>query len=331
MDKKLLIPLIILTISLFLFSGCGDDGSTGPEPVNEFNLVAAIGDDYFTTYTTASGGINVTIDAVADNIVDESIFIIDFRSAVDFEDAHIINAHNIAIGDLVTNIDDGTIPADQRILCVCYTGQTASVATALLNMIGYDAQNLMFGMCSVDTSISGAKKWLDAIEDDTHPDLDKDPYTTTTTYDFPTLDTKKSTAEEIIKAQFSSYIASGWGGKDSDLVWDYLEDYFIINYWSETEYNDVGHIPGAYQFTPKASLQTTESLNLLPTDKPIVVYCYTGQTSAQVVTYLKILGYEAYSLKFGVNGFGYNAPGYENTARLPEPKVAGYYDDLLDR
>jgi rhodanese-related sulfurtransferase len=42
-------------------------------------------------------------------------------------------------------------------------------------------------------------------------------------------------------------------------------------------------------------------LTTLPTDKTIVVYCYTGQTSAYVTSYLKTLGYDAKSLVFGAN------------------------------
>jgi rhodanese-related sulfurtransferase len=59
--------------------------------------------------------------------------------------------------------------------------------------------------------------------------------------------------------------------------------------------------------TPKQSLKKEAQLKYLPTDKKIVVYCYSGQTSSQLVAYLQVLGYEAYSLSFGVNGFAYHA------------------------
>jgi rhodanese-related sulfurtransferase len=47
-------------------------------------------------------------------------------------------------------------------------------------------------------------------------------------------------------------------------------------------------------------------LKTLPTDKPVVVYCYTGQTSAFMAAYLRLLGYDAKSLKFGTNGMIYD-------------------------
>ena len=49
-----------------------------------------------------------------------------------------------------------------------------------------------------------------------------------------------------------------------------------------------------------------QMLGNLPTNMPIVVYCWTGQHSSQVTAYLNTLGYEAYSLKFGSNNLFYN-------------------------
>ncbi len=48
-------------------------------------------------------------------------------------------------------------------------------------------------------------------------------------------------------------------------------------------------------------------LQNLPTDKTIVVYCWTGQTSAQVVAYLRMLGYDAVSMYYGMNGCSYQS------------------------
>ena len=37
-----------------------------------------------------------------------------------------------------------------------------------------------------------------------------------------------------------------------------------------------------------------------------VIYCWTGQTSALVMAYLRVLGYDAVSLKFGANSMIYD-------------------------
>jgi rhodanese-related sulfurtransferase len=41
-----------------------------------------------------------------------------------------------------------------------------------------------------------------------------------------------------------------------------------------------------------------------------IIYCYTGQTSAHVAAYLRVLGYDAKSLVFGVNAMAHGTmPG----------------------
>ncbi len=312
MEKRLIVVMLVLAIALIGLTGC-DKNSSEPEAVNEFDLVAAIGDQYFTNYKTSSGDeVNTNIAAVFDILTDGDAsndpFIIDLRGPAEYNEKHIKGAENISLDNLVAKIEDGTIPKDKMILNVCYSGQTASAATALLNMLGYEAQNLLFGMCGVDVSITKGDLWVKQIATDERAgQMVADESVATETHDYPTLATGESTAEEIIKKSYSDYISAGWGGISADAVWDNPDDYFIINYWPANEYIDPGHIPGAYQFTPKVDLKSTEKLNLLPMDKKIVVYCYTGQTSAQVITYLKILGYDAYSLTFGVNGFDTNS------------------------
>ena len=60
------------------------------------------------------------------------------------------------------------------------------------------------------------------------------------------------------------------------------------------------------QYTPKESLKLSADLKTLPTDKPVVVYCYTGQTSANLAAYLRLLGYDARTLLYGANGMIYD-------------------------
>lgn len=44
-----------------------------------------------------------------------------------------------------------------------------------------------------------------------------------------------------------------------------------------------------------------ECIDILPKEKKIVVACYSGQSSGQVVSLLKVLGFEAVSLSGGMN------------------------------
>ncbi|MBC8185327.1 rhodanese-like domain-containing protein [candidate division KSB1 bacterium] len=330
MLKKLLVPFLIL--ALFMVVGCDKDNPTEPEQKTEFELLAELGDVYFTSYTNAAGaGVNTTMSALYDLLTDTDAsndpYMIDFRSAADYAAGYIKGTVNMTYDNLVAKIDDGTIPKDKPIVNICYSGQGASRATALLNMLGYQAQNLLFAYCGVDTGITKADKWVGQTAADEYTSMETTANTTTTTYDFPVLSTGEETAEAIIKARWTAMLSDDWTASATD-VWDNPSNYFIINYWPASEYANPGHIPGAYQFTPKSSLKTTEMLNLLPTDKTIVVYCYTGQTSAQVVTYLRILGYDAQSLLYGVNGFyyhGLDAIGHQYKAPAPD-----IYDAVLE-
>ena len=315
MLKRLLV--IFLGLFIFMFAACSDDDNPAePEKINEFDVVAEVGELYTTNYTTVSGaGVNIGIGDVftilSDGNTANDPYIIDLRSATDFATGHLNGAHNISLATLIDKVEDGTIPDNKTILNVCYTGQTASYATSVLNMLGYEAQNLLFGMCGVTTSsdINGTTKWSSQIaEDEFATQLTATETNPTAEVDFPTLSTGKENAEDIIKERFKAIMASsGWGTVSAADVFANPGGYFIINYWPKAEYLNPGHIPGAFCFEPKTSLKRDAMLKYLPTDKTIVIYCYTGQTSAQITAYLQLLGYDAKSLLYGVNGFGYNA------------------------
>ena len=64
---------------------------------------------------------------------------------------------------------------------------------------------------------------------------------------------------------------------------------------------EAGHLPGAVHipFSDFAS-----QMNRLPGTRQIIVYCYSGQNSAQAVAALKLMGYNALSMQSGMN-FGW--------------------------
>jgi hypothetical protein len=51
------------------------------------------------------------------------------------------------------------------------------------------------------------------------------------------------------------------------------------------------------------TLFTTDNLATIPPDKDVVVFCYTGQTAGQATAALNMLGYETYSLLFGMSSW----------------------------
>ncbi|MEZ4648137.1 MAG: rhodanese-like domain-containing protein [Candidatus Eisenbacteria bacterium] len=295
--------------------GCSDDDDNKdpitPPVIDEFELATSLGDTYFTNYTTPSGApVNVSALTVYENLfvdgdTSNDPYILDWRSADAFNNAgHIEGAIRADITDFENVLN--AIPAGKTVLNVCYTGQTASHVTAYMNMLGIEAQNLLLGMCgwTADTEVN-LNKWGAAISNDLASWLETVTNTPSQVYDFPALDTGKTTAVEILReAAIDNLVANQFktisvANLYNEMVTD-PDKYFIVNYFTDTPY-DAGHIPGAYQFVPKQSLGREQMLKYLPTDKTIVVYCYTGQTSSQVVAYLNALGYDARSLLYGVN------------------------------
>jgi rhodanese-related sulfurtransferase len=331
------ILLLLISLSLVVFMSCSSDDDENPtEPgMTEFEMMAQVGDAYYTAYTTVSGaGVNTTMQAVYDNLTDgddtNNPQIIDWRGSADYDAKHIKGAINLALGDLVDKVNDGTIDKSKKIVNVCYSGQTASVATATLNMLGFDAQNLKFGMCGVTddpTIVPKSDRWSGKIAEDNYTLNKTDEGMPSTEYSFPTISTGAATAEDVIKNRFS-LTSSGWGVGFDDVKAN-PDNYFIINYWPADQYMDPGHIEGAYQFTPKSSLKSDEMLKYLPTDKTVAVYCYTGQTSAQVCAYLRMLGYDAVSITYGVNGFAYSQM-LAGQAKYSAPDPADKYVAVLE-
>ncbi len=222
--------------------------------------------------------------------------ILDFRSTADYDLGHIpgaIDASTSTLLDMAATYDEG-----KPFLCVCYTGHAAGHAVFALKMLGYDAFSMGWGMSSWNTSLMGP--WQGKINNLATPVQTAAPELTTE-YSFPVLEDYSIAArlDEVLNggSNFISY---------ADMVTDGLENYFIINYFTEEQYlgggGSPGHLDGAYQFTPKASLGYEQLLKYLPTDgTKVVVYCWTGQHGSQVTAYLNMLGYDAYDLLAGSN------------------------------
>ena len=75
------------------------------------------------------------------------------------------------------------------------------------------------------------------------------------------------------------------------------KDYFLIDLRNKEEYKKM-HIKGSKNIF-WLNILDKENLKKLPINKPIFLICYVGHTSSQVLTILKILGYNVISIKYG--------------------------------
>ena len=233
-------------------------------------------------------------------------FILSVRKAEHYEIGHIPSSVNIGLGELFTEEGLAKLPEDKtkQIVVVCYTGHTASQATALLNLNGYNAITLMFGMCSWtdDEEVTVGKCFKRGI--------------TNNDYDFATGSYDEDTREDIYNSIDAS-VKLGSDLYDALSDGDTSNDPLILSIRSQSDY-ELGHIPWAVNYGPITSLFTKETLSKLPMDETeIIVVCYTGHTASQATALLNLLGFNATALKYGMCGWCANttiAPkGFDRT------------------
>jgi rhodanese-related sulfurtransferase len=253
-------------------------------------------------FVIAAPGTLAEVDAFLD-----TYYIMDIRSNTDFLAAHVNGANNIAFSNILTAAANATKP----ILVVCYTGQTACYATALLRMYGYThTRALKWGMSGWNPNT--AASWNGAIAGNLangHINWSYDAASTNVVYKDPAITSQSSDGQAILKERVETVVALGFQGVNGSDVLGSPNNYFVNNYFSETDYLGFGHIANAYRIKENLLLSNDGYLGLNPAaNAKVVTYCYTGQTSAVVTACLKVLGYDAYSLKFGMNGMYNNNP-----------------------
>jgi rhodanese-related sulfurtransferase len=225
-----------------------------------------------------------------DNDTSNDPFILSVRKAEHYELGHISGAVNIGITSLFTEGDLQKLPEDkdQQIVVVCYTGHTASQATALLNLNGYNATALMWGMCSwiTDANITAGKCYNKT--------------TACHNYSFATgiwdEDMRETIYDSLNQGKPVAITAESLYDRLNDN--DTTNDSFILSI-RKAEHYELGHIPGAINIGI-TSLFTEENLAKLPYDNQIVVVCYTGHTASQATALLNAIGYNATALKWGM-------------------------------
>lgn len=228
----------------------------------------------------------------------DSYYIMDIRSSDAFSTAHIEGAHNVAFADILTEATKATKP----ILVVCYSGQTACYATALLRLYGYqNTQALKWGMSGWSPSTAGSwnNNTGDIAKGNTNWSYAAAP--ATVSFKDPVITSSYTDGGDILKERVEAVVAKGFQTISGGEVLANPNAYFINNYFSEQDYQAFGHVSSAYRILPLNLADDTYKA-LDPEANTIVTYCYTGQTSAVITATLNVLGYEAKSLLFGMNG-----------------------------
>lgn len=228
-------------------------------------------------------------------------YFIDLRSAADFSIGHIQGAVNTTMANILTTAASVPVTKKDSIIVVCYTGQTAAWANVALRLSGYPKSRILkWGMSSwnvlfdkITANISnqgtGHSNWSTT-----------NTIKTPVTFGLPTITTTQTTGSAILGERVAYILSKGLQGVNAVDVLATPTNYFVNNYWTDANVNQYGHIKGAYRLNETLTLTLDGMKNLDPAAQ-IVTYCWTGQTSAVVSAYLTVLGYNAFSLKFGAN------------------------------
>jgi len=294
--------LAILIVPFFVVS-CEDDED--PPEVNEAEvLVTYMEDPNSPAADYGNGGLAIkSPEATHTGLAAGKVLAIDIRSADDYADGHIPgdDVVNMAAGAVREYIDGNDLSAYDEIHIVCYSGQTAAWLTSLLQLAGYsNVYSMKWGMSGWHSDFD---EWTGNISNEKSTLFVAVSTDKAAEGDLPTLTTGYEDGADIFESRYATVLAEGFGAAaiSNGDVYANLDNYYIINYWPNAEYIDPGHIDGAIQYTPSADLALDAFLKTLPTDKTVVVYCYTGQNSAKMAAYLRVIGYDAKSLKFGAN------------------------------
>lgn len=120
-----------------------------------YQTIASTANSVMSTMPTSGDDANyvVSVDTLktmmADTAQMQDLYLLDIRSKDDYQTVgHIEGATNIPFKDLGAADNLKMLPKDKKIIVICYTGNTAAQATMILNILGYDASVLKYGMMS---------------------------------------------------------------------------------------------------------------------------------------------------------------------------------------
>jgi rhodanese-related sulfurtransferase len=291
--------LISLALAAVILAGCSEDTSMpevgkGSFAILRTHLIENDLDlpDILTDWIINASDVEANLSAY---------YVMDIRSEELYNAGHVPGAVH---SSLATVVADAAPSGGKTIVVYCKTGQSSAHAVVGLRLSGYpDAMSLKWGMSgwNGDFDLWTGNTASIAVGDD---NWSMDATATLTPHEYPVLVTTATDGAGILAERVAAMLTGGFKGVDADDVLASPGDYFINNYWDQPDVDTYGHIDGAYRIKP-LTLDANEFMYYGP-DETVVTYCWSGQTSSIVTAYLTVLGYNAKSMKFGVNALIYS-------------------------
>ena len=117
-------------------------------------------------------------------------------------------------------------------------------------------------------------------------------------------------AEEDLAKKFNDVLSQAqsqndWQIKAADvykMIMEKKQDFLIVDVRPVPPGQQGGKIAGS-MFIPYYEIMKPENLQRLPKDKKLILACVTGQTQNLPIVALRVLGYDAYTMSFGMTSW----------------------------
>ena len=308
-NKKFFVPILISHLLAFIFASCLEDPSQ-PDIEKEISDAAML-----LKYFESRGNIINTKIAPptfsASDIITYSEFItlIDLREKERFQMGRIPNSVNVQRDSIIDYVQN-TAGDSNLVVLISETGELAAYVTSIFWLMGYyNVYSLNFGIGAWHEDFGN--KIIDEMETRSAmitPELTNDEFAKSDFSPLPQLklgdlnnigEIVESLGREVLDDQI---IINNLDEREND---SYLICYGNLNLYKaharEGPTPGRGHPLGAvhYQHALIYDLESISNLQTIPSNKQIIIYSFSGQLAAFTVAYLRILGYDAYSLRYG--------------------------------
>ncbi len=281
MKKRIFVLLIIVTILFSAFNIIGGFAADDAAAKAALSYFAEFPDNHHVI--SASDLLSLVSQG-------KQMVILDIRQPEDYAAGHVKGAINVPFGEAVAkNLE--MISNDLPVYVYCYTGQTSAQTTVLLTVAGKKASSVQSGFNNGIMRVQNAASFID---NQAYP-----------------FSGEKYPVESAIQKAIDNYFSNMAQSKFPnfnvepeeliDLVKKQDQTYTILSVRQAKDYQN-GHIPGAMNIPFGKGME--QKFSSIPAGKPVIVYCYTGQTGSQTMAVLRLLGFDAYNLSGGMGREG---------------------------
>ncbi len=292
---KLTYIYILLATAVLALAGCGDD-TIAPECEDNSEALR----NYLISNELDFPDLLTNWLISADMLYEHeaTYHIMDIRDESIYDQGHIPGAVHSSLSGILADAAHSTKP----IIVVCYTGQSAGHAVMALRLSGYSkARVLKYGMSSWNSRFDfWSGNCVDAASG--HPGWIEPPgdVAASEEHGYPSLSICTTDGASILAQRVTAMLNGGFKRVNGIDVLNTPGGYFINNYWPEDTVTTYGNIAGARIIYP-ISLENGGFSHCDP-GATVVTYSWTGHMSSMLTAYMTVLGYDAVSLMFGVNG-----------------------------